>query len=491
MPVALKYDSRAMIRILSPRAQEILAALDREAAARRFDAQLGVQHSATLPYAAEPAEEREPPPDLAARVGETLAQAELARRRLSALAEAVEAFAGRLDVAHEGNGPEPTSHARPASPAEAPGSAPAAALPAESSSDEGAADGAPASQAPAIVAADDSPGEGATRRISNRAARRLAVTMAAGGASRETTGHRLRSLYEITDPEPTLDLVFGPRAAAARAASSELETTAPPLEQSPALEVIDLHHHLLPGIDDGPPTLDDALALARAAVAAGTTTVVATPHVSRAYPANTAASIAEQVSALSAALAAARIPLRVLSGGEVAVTHAVDLSDEELTALHLGTGPYLLVECPLTPAGAGFELLLESLLDRGHRILLAHPERCRAFQRDNELLARLVSRGALAQITAGSLSGHFGRTVREIAHGLVREGLVHVVASDAHSVDRRPPALLAELEQEGYAEQTAWLVGHVPRAILDGGRVPIMPAVPSRSRHGLKRLLGQ
>jgi len=138
----------------------------------------------------------------------------------------------------------------------------------------------------------------------------------------------------------------------------------------------------------------------------------------------------------------------------------------------------------------GFELLLEALLDRGHRLLLAHPERCRAFQRDNELLARLVSRGALAQITASSLSGGFGRTVRDVAHGLVREGLAHVVASDAHSVDRRPPSLLDEVEHEGYTEQAAWLVGHVPRAILDGSRVPVVPAVPPRPRHPLKRLLG-
>ncbi len=469
MPVALKYDSRAMTRILSPRAQEILAALDREAAARRFDAQLGVQHSATLPHAAEPAEEREPPPDLAARVGETLAQAELARRRLCALAEAVEAFAGRLGVADGSGRPEPAPRARPA-PVEEPDSAPAAALPAPED----------------VVAAADSPAPAGTRRTSNRAARRMAVDMAAGGASRGDVGDWLRAHCGIADPGPTLDLVFGDGAGEERGGR---RSDAAPADQPSAHEVIDLHHHLLPGIDDGPPTLDDALALARAAVAAGTTTVVATPHVSREHPANTAAHIAGWVTALEESLAEASIPLRVLPGAEVAVTHAVDLSDEELTALRLGRGPYLLVECPLTPTRASFEPTLESLLDRGHRILLAHPERCRAFQFDNELLARLVSRGALAQVTAGSLAGHFGRTVREVAHGLVREGLAQVVASDAHSVDRRPPALLAEVEQEGYAEQAPWLVGQVPRAILDGGRVPVMPVV--RPRPGLRRLLGR
>lgn len=466
-----------MTRTLSPRAQEILAALEREPLAHRPDALPGEQPSATPPQAAEPATERGPADDLPARVGAALAQSELARRRLAALAVAVEEFAGRLGAADEDSRPEPEPPVR--------------AVHAKAA-------------APAPV---DSPAQAGRRRISNRAARRLAVDMATTGASRDAVGDRLRSEYGLTDPRPTLDLVFGagtaekdrsdlgPGAAELAtveepAPSRKPEATALLPEQPAALEVIDLHHHLLPGIDDGPPTLDDALALARAAVAAGTTTVVATPHVSRDYPANTAASIAEQVIALQGALAEADIPLRVLPGAEVAVTHAVNVSDAELSALRLGAGPYVLVECPLTPTGAGFELILESLLDRGHRILLAHPERCRAFQRDSELLARLIARGALAQITASSLTGHFGRTVRDVAHGLVREGLAHVVASDAHSVDRRPPSLLSAVEAEGYAEQAAWLVGEVPRAILDGSRVPAVPTM-HRPRPGLKRLLGR
>lgn len=465
-----------MTRTLSPRAQEILAALEQESVARRPDAQPREQAPTTPPQAAEPAEEHEPAADLPARVDAALAQTEMARRRLSTLAEAVEEFAARRGVADGGSRPEPEPpvravHAKAAAPTPA-----------------------------------DAPVQAGKRHISNRAARRLAVEMATTGASRDAVGDRLRSVCGITDPGPTLDLVFGAGTAEKHrgdlgpvaaeqatveepAPSRKPEATALLPEQPAALEVIDLHHHLLPGIDDGPPTLDDALALARAAVAAGTTTVVATPHVSRDYPANTAASIAEHVAVLQDALAGASIPLRVLPGAEVAVTHAVNVSDEELSALRLGTGPYLLVECPLTATGAGFELLLESLLDRGHRIVLAHPERCRAFQRDSELLARLVARGALAQITASSLTGHFGRTVRDVAHGLVREGLAHVVASDAHSVDRRPPSLRSEVEREGYAEQAAWLVGHVPRAILDGSRVPVVPAM--RRPPGRKRLLGR
>lgn len=258
------------------------------------------------------------------------------------------------------------------------------------------------------------------------------------------------------------------------------------------LEVIDLHHHLLPGVDDGPATLDESLALARAAVASGTTTVVATPHVSWEHSHNTAARIAAGVTALERALEAERIPLRVLAGGEVAATRAVELPDEELHALHLGGGPYLLVECPFTPTATGFAAMLETLSARGHAILLAHPERSPAFQREPRLVGDLVARGVLTQVTASALTGRFGRTARDVAHMLVREGLAHVIASDAHSVQRRPPGVLAALEAEGFASRARLLTGDVPRAILDGTKLPELASAPApRAPLTIKRLIGR
>jgi protein-tyrosine phosphatase len=247
-----------------------------------------------------------------------------------------------------------------------------------------------------------------------------------------------------------------------------------------ALPVADLHHHLLPGIDDGPLTLEASLELARAAVAAGTNIVATTPHVSWEYPGTTAARIAEGVAELRAALADADIPLEVVAGAEIAITRAIDLDDDELAGLRLGDGPYLLIECPLTPTATGFEFLIEALLVRGHRILLAHPERSPAFQRDPELLERLIGRGLLAQVTASSLSGAFGGSVRDFARALVGDGLVQVVASDAHSVDKRPPALQAELDEAGYDGLAAWLTAGVPGAILTGGPVPPRPELLGR-----------
>ena len=251
--------------------------------------------------------------------------------------------------------------------------------------------------------------------------------------------------------------------------------------------MIDLHFHVLPGIDDGPPTLDDALALARAAHAAGTSTIVATPHVSWDWPDNDAAGIAAAVEAINLELRRNEIAVEVLPGAEVAMTRAADLDDAELRALRLGGGPYLLVECPHSPAASGFEGLLASLSHAGHRILLAHPERCPAFLRDRSTLERLINNGMLTSVTAGSFAGRFGREVRRFSQDLLRDGLVHNVASDAHDLVRRPPGIDPVLAQEGMAEGTDWFTRQVPQAILSGDPLPPAPpmALPEPERKGL------
>ena len=256
--------------------------------------------------------------------------------------------------------------------------------------------------------------------------------------------------------------------------------------------MIDLHSHILPGVDDGPSTMEGSLELARTAVAAGTRTILATPHINddpRVDPALIAAGIVE----LRAALAAAEIPLEVLPGGEIAIWRLIDLDDDTLRALALGGGPYLLVESPFSPVVGDFEPMVLDLHARGHRVLLAHPERCPAFQRDPPRLEGLVSAGALVQITAGSMAGGFGSTVRRFTMAMLREGLAHVVASDAHDHLRRPPGLQAgfpalERDLPGLSEQAEWLTELVPRAVLDGAPLPVRPPLPTRPSGLLRRL---
>jgi protein-tyrosine phosphatase len=236
--------------------------------------------------------------------------------------------------------------------------------------------------------------------------------------------------------------------------------------------MIDLHCHVLPGLDDGPQTLADSLALCQAAAQAGTTTVVATPHVSSEWPLNTPAVIAASVSWLSDTLAGEGVELQVLPGAEVALATAARLRDDQLWGHHLAGGPWLLVECPRSPSVAGFDRILYSLQERDHRIVLAHPERCPAFHRDPGALEAFVRTGMLSSITAGSLTGRFGRTVQRFAWRLIKDGLVHNIASDGHNLSRRPPLSTADLRAAGLGAAAEFYVDSVPRAILQGDELP-------------------
>jgi protein-tyrosine phosphatase len=241
--------------------------------------------------------------------------------------------------------------------------------------------------------------------------------------------------------------------------------------------VIDLHCHVLAGIDDGPQTLEDSLALARVAAARGTRTIVATPHVSYRYQ-NDAATIERLVAETNAALVQAEIPLEVIAGAEIAMTRAADMEPHELGPLALGGGPWLLIEPPFSSTVIGLDTLIGELEDEGHRVVLAHPERCPAFQRDPELLESLVHGGALTSITAGSLVGRFGGSVQRFARDLVEAELVHNVASDAHDPEQRRPGIADELREAGLEGLTEWLTEGVPGAILAGEeRLPGRPLI--------------
>jgi protein-tyrosine phosphatase len=249
--------------------------------------------------------------------------------------------------------------------------------------------------------------------------------------------------------------------------------------------VIDLHCHVLPGIDDGPQTVEESMALARTAAAAGTRVLVATPHVSPRYH-NESPTIGRLVDELNAHLGAEGVPIEVRRGAEIALTRVGELEPEELSSLGLGGGPWLLLEPPFTREFTTLGPILLDLQRRGHGIVLAHPERCPVFHREPSLLEALVDAGILTSITAGSLVGVFGREVRRFALGMVRAEMVHNVASDAHDHSHRPPSIAAELERAGLGELADWLTQAVPSAILTGAEVPSRPpgAIAQRSDRG-------
>lgn len=251
--------------------------------------------------------------------------------------------------------------------------------------------------------------------------------------------------------------------------------------------MIDLHIHLLPAIDDGPQDIGAALELAAAEVEQGVTALAVTPHVSEAYP-TTAQAMFTALSALRAAISGAGIPLDVRAGAEVALDQVDRLSDEDLRDLTLGnTGRYLLVECPYAAWPMQLELQIGRLGALGITPLLAHPERSAGVQERGgvERLARAVERGLLVQVTAGSLSGRFGRTSKRTARALLDAGAVHVIASDAHNVDRRPPRMREATAEVGDAALASWLTEAAPGAILAGEKLP--PRPEARSRRSILR----
>jgi protein-tyrosine phosphatase len=288
----------------------------------------------------------------------------------------------------------------------------------------------------------------------------------------------------------TVDL----QAADAAAAEPTPERGDEPAAASTRPPGIDLHCHLLPGVDDGAQDMQTAVAMARAARAAGVGTIVATPHADATFAVGSArrdAVLAE----LREALAREGVDVEALPGAEIAISRFLELDDAERDALRLGGGPCWLLESPLEVSAGPFDDHVSELLQSGVRIVMAHPERCPSFIRDPDRLARLVAQGVLTSVTAGALGGRFGETVRGFACDMLRRGLVHSVASDAHNVVGRPPGLRADLEAIGLGDLVAQLTEVAPAAILAGRRPePAEPPPgwsPPRRGGALRRLLGR
>jgi protein-tyrosine phosphatase len=250
--------------------------------------------------------------------------------------------------------------------------------------------------------------------------------------------------------------------------------------------MIDLHSHILPGLDDGAPDMHTTIGIARMAAADGVSAMVATPHIREDFP-FPVDQIAARVLAVNDQLRSRDIRVDVRRGGEVAVSKLPDLDDATLAGLCLGEGSYVLVESPYLRATDLFEMAIFDLQVRGFSPVLAHPERSPSFQRHPDRLARMVDKGVLCSVTAASMAGRFGRTVQQFTRTLFESGLVHNVASDCHDSSRRPPGLgggfrVLERELPGMLEQIEWFTQAVPEAILAGTALPARPAPPGRTR---------
>jgi protein-tyrosine phosphatase len=238
--------------------------------------------------------------------------------------------------------------------------------------------------------------------------------------------------------------------------------------------MIDIHSHLLPGIDDGPKTWDESLALCRRVAEQGVTTSIATPHLIDGVYNNTRSRLVGLVRELSDRLLEAGIPLEVLVGAEVDFSsrHVLEITDE---LPRIGNGGAVLIEMPVAVVPPRIADRLFRVRAHGVIPILAHPERNEELQRRPQLAREWVDAGAALQLDAESLLGLWGPRARACAETVLRAGHYHAMASDAHSVERRPPRLLEALERvrslvDG---ETLRLVNEGPRALLAGQRIDL------------------
>jgi protein-tyrosine phosphatase len=234
--------------------------------------------------------------------------------------------------------------------------------------------------------------------------------------------------------------------------------------------VIDLHCHILPGIDDGASDLSTSLAMAADSVAQGVSVVACTPHILPGLYHNTGAAIRHAVVRLQEALDDNQIPLRLVTGADVHMTpdFVAGLRDGRL--LTLADSRYVLVEPPHHTAPPQLEDFFFNLMVAGYVPILTHPERLSWVPSRYETIKKLVRAGVWMQITAGSFTGAFGRNALYWAQRLLDEGCVHLVASDAHDLKRRPPDLAAGFESVAKRvgmEEAQRLVLTRPMAILE------------------------
>ncbi len=259
--------------------------------------------------------------------------------------------------------------------------------------------------------------------------------------------------------------------------------------------MIDLHSHILPGVDDGAPDINVALDMARMAVADGIRVMACTPHFMPGMYDNTAKDIRNRVSQFQSILKNEGIALNLVVGcdGHIRPDFLNRLRSDEI--LRLNDSRYVLFEPPHNIAPQRLDDLMFNILVAGYVPILTHPERLKWIEQNFDLVERMFQQGVWMQITAGSLTGRFGARPQYWAQKMLSQGMVHILATDAHNTKSRPPILSAAYEQavrEVGLDEARNLVLERPVSILDdipAAQAPaiaivVKPKAQTRSRLG-------
>lgn len=203
--------------------------------------------------------------------------------------------------------------------------------------------------------------------------------------------------------------------------------------------MVDLHAHILPGIDDGATSIDESLQMCNIAYQDGIRTIVATPHVGK-FP-NTKEIILNKLKELSNNLSTNKIELNLLAGADVEFKPEIFTFIQNKSILTINNSRYLLLDIPFFLLPPNIENLIRSIIDNGIVPIISHPERCLQIQEDISILYNIVKSGALVQITACSITGKMGDRAKEVSHTILKHNLAHIIATDTHGLNNRPPIL--------------------------------------------------
>lgn len=245
--------------------------------------------------------------------------------------------------------------------------------------------------------------------------------------------------------------------------------------------MIDLHCHMLPAIDDGAPNIETALKMAQIAVRDGITHTACTPHI---YPGlfdNTDSSIKKAVEVFQAALEQAGIPLKVTSGADVQIIPELveGLNNKRIATLH--DSRYFLFEPPHHISSPNLLDLIHDVLASGYIPVITHPERLGYIEQDYDIFVEAAQKGAWIQLTAGSVSGRFGRKIKKISERFLNDGITHLLATDAHNLLNRAP-ILSEARDAAAAllgeQEASLMVLQRPQSILQHQSPDSLPPPP-------------
>ena len=244
--------------------------------------------------------------------------------------------------------------------------------------------------------------------------------------------------------------------------------------------MIDCHSHILPGLDDGARNTKACLDMCHRAIEDGVTHVIATPHHGNGLYTTAPETVQRMVDKLNDYITKQSLPLTIHPGCEAHLSPQLLESVEAGQTQTICGGPYLLLELPVQELPIGLEQFVFNLIVRDIQPIIAHPERIDAVQRNPEVLLSLVRSGALVQLTGMSITGEFGPEAQTCAETLLTRRMVHIIASDAHSLNRRPPVLSEAVEAAaeilGSEAEAREMVFDIPARVLRGE--PFDPPTP-------------